>query len=134
MTSKGGTKTPRRSGASLLRSGCAGLLVLALELWALEPAQEVLNPERWRCSVINPAIEGVESGTWKAVRKAREKAASWGGSRARMRSCRVAMVTGSRAASLAGLVVPIEAWLAAGWGLAMAAGLVECLEPLLPCP
>lgn len=45
MTSKGGTKRPRHSGASLLRSGCAGLLVLALELWALEPGQEVLNPE-----------------------------------------------------------------------------------------
>ena len=45
MTSKGGTKRPRRSGASLLRSGCAGLPVVALGLWALEPAQEVLNPE-----------------------------------------------------------------------------------------
>ena len=79
-------------------------------------------------------MEGVESGTWKALRKAREKAASWGGNRARMRSCRAAMVAGSRAASLAGPVVPIEAWLAAGWGLAMAAGAVVGLEPLLPCP
>ncbi len=35
----------RRSGASLIRSGGACLLVLALELWALEPAQEILNPE-----------------------------------------------------------------------------------------
>ena len=35
----------RRSGASLIRSGGSALLVLALELWALEPAQEVLNPE-----------------------------------------------------------------------------------------
>jgi hypothetical protein len=40
MTSKGGTKRPRRNGASLIRSGGAGLLVLALE-----PAEEVLNPE-----------------------------------------------------------------------------------------
>lgn len=33
----------------------------------------------WRCSVISPAIMGVESGTWKARRKARQKAANWGG-------------------------------------------------------
>lgn len=84
--------------------------------------------------MISPEIEGVDSGTWKALRKPREKAASWGGSKARMRSCRVAMVAGSRAASLAGPVVPIEAWPAVGWGLAMAAGIVECLVPLLPCP
>ena len=83
--------------------------------------------------MISPAIEGVESGTWKALRKAREKAASWGGSRARMRSCKAAMVAGSRAVSLAGLVVPLEAPFAAGWGLAMAAGVVECLAPLVPC-
>jgi hypothetical protein len=35
----------RRSGASLIRSGGAGLLVLVLELWALESGQEVLNPK-----------------------------------------------------------------------------------------
>ena len=39
-------------------------------------------------------MEGVESGTWKVLRKAREKTASWGGSKARMRSCRAAMVAG----------------------------------------
>lgn len=74
-------------------------------------------------------MEGVESGTWKVLRKVREKAASWDGSKARMRSCRAAMVAGSRDESLAGLVVPIGAWLAAGWGLAMAAGVVEGLVP-----
>ncbi len=102
------------------------------DLWSLPRKSSIQR--RWRCSVISPEIEGVESGTWKAVRKAREKAASWGGSRARMRSCRVAIVTGSRAASLAGLVVPIEAPFAAACGLVMAAGVVECLVPLLPCP
>ena len=40
-----GQGRPRRSGVSLNRSGGAGLLVLALELGALEPAEEVLNPE-----------------------------------------------------------------------------------------
>ena len=79
-------------------------------------------------------MEGMESGTWKAVRKALEKAASWGGSKARMRSCSLAMVAGSRADSLAGPVVPLEAPFAAGWGLAMAAGAVVGLEPFLPCP
>jgi hypothetical protein len=40
---KAGPIQPRHSGASLLRSGSAGLLVLALELWALEAAQESEN-------------------------------------------------------------------------------------------
>ena len=78
--------------------------------------------------MINPAMEGVESGNWKALRKAREKAVSWGGCRARMRSCRAAMVAGSRVASFVALPrAAVGAWLAAGWGLAMAAEPVEGL-------
>jgi len=51
-----------------------------------------------------------------------------------MRSCSAAMVAGSRAESLAVMVVPGEEPFAAGWGLAMAAGAVVGLVPLLPCP
>ena len=42
---KAGPIRPRCIGTSLIRLGVAGLLVVALELCALEPAQEVLNPE-----------------------------------------------------------------------------------------
>lgn len=85
--------------------------------------------------MIKPAMEGVESGTWKAVRKAREKAASWGGCRARMRSCRAAIVAGSRDESpVESPRAPEGALVAAGWGLAMAAGAVAGLVPLVPCP
>jgi hypothetical protein len=54
----------------------------------------------WR---ISPATEGVESGTWKAARKAREKASRWRGDRAL--SCSwswSAMAGSSRASGLAG--------------------------------
>ena len=37
---------------------------------------------RCRCWRISPAPDGVESGTWKAARKARQKAARWPGERA----------------------------------------------------
>ncbi len=53
----------------------------------------------WR---ISPATEGVESGTWKAARKAREKASRWRGDRAL--SCSwswSAMAGSSRASGLA---------------------------------
>jgi hypothetical protein len=46
--------------------------------------------------VISWVIEGVDSGTWKAVRKVWEKAASWFGSRPRIRSWMERMVGGSR--------------------------------------
>jgi hypothetical protein len=62
MTSKGGTKRPRRSGASLIRSGVAGLLVLALELWSLEPAQEVLDPEAMALLSDQPSERGGRFG------------------------------------------------------------------------
>jgi hypothetical protein len=50
----------------------------------------------WR---ISPATDGVASGTWKAERKAREKASRWPGARALSRSCSAAMAVGSRGAS-----------------------------------
>ncbi len=65
--------------------------------------------------MISPAIEGMASGTWKAERKAREKAANWGGSRARMHSCRVWTVGGSRGARAA-LVLVAEERVSAGRG------------------
>ena len=98
---KGEPIRSRRSGASLIRSGGAGLLVMALELWALEPAQEVLNPEPVSLLGDQPGDRG-------------------GGIRARMRFCRASMVAGSRRA-----VAPVRAagaLVGAAWGLAVAAG------------
>ena len=49
--------------------------------------------------LMSPATDGVASGTWKAERKAREKASRWPGARALSRSCSAAMAAGSRGAS-----------------------------------
>ena len=62
--------------------------------------------------MISPAIEGVDSGTWKAERKAREKAASWGGRSPLIRSCSERMVGGSSGAWGAG---PWATGAAAAW-------------------
>lgn len=42
---RAGPRRTSHSGASLIRPGGAGLLVLAQETLALEPAEEVLNSE-----------------------------------------------------------------------------------------
>ena len=92
--------------------------------------------------MISPAIVGVESGTWKARRKARQKAANWGGSRARMHSCRVWMVGGSRGARAAVVLVAEERLsagrdcaiaVAAAWGRVVSAGATAPVAPL-PSP
>jgi hypothetical protein len=49
--------------------------------------------------LMSPATDGVASGTWKAVRKAREKASRWPGARAFRRSCSAAIAAGSRGVS-----------------------------------